>query len=784
MAGNSTLTLSGTETFSGGISFNGGTVSVANISSLGVSSWEFDGGSLTYSGTSTSTTAPITINSGGGSIALTATPAGSSTLTLSGLLSGTGTLTETGSNTLLLNNSGDSGYSGNINVTSGTFQLGDGSNVGLAGTGNITLGSTATLVFDEPTNSSGPASIVNNISGSGAVVNEGTGGDGAVILNGTNSISGSVTVEGGQFELGSSTSPLGSPSSITVDSGGQFYLGQASGLTFSSPLSIAGTGYSDASGPTGALRFGTSSNIWSGPITIAAGGASISGVGGVGTISGQISGGPLEVGTASPSEKVTVFLTGSNNYTSTTVDTGAVLIVGSGGTTGTIGTGTTLVINGTLVYNLSGTTTFTNKITDPNGTGAIAVQGGGTLTLGSGANVATGNVFVAASYGGPASAGTLNIGTGAILNVTGSFIDGDAAGKSGTVNQTGGTVNANNPGGLNLLNNIYASPVAGYQNLLTPLIDFTADTTTTLGNGATYPNPDGGAPGGSQAGDPFYPLYQSNGLPELPYAYGIANDFGAIFTGEILIPTTGSYIFSTESDDGSVLYINGKLVVNNDANQGMPNANEITGAVNLTAGYATIEIGYFQGGGGLGLQAAWQTPGQTSLQVIPSSVLFNNLSGSWQPGGLSGSFYNFTQASINNNPASLMPFIPVQIGAAANETSSYNLSSGTFSAANSAMYVGVNGNGSFNQSGGTSTLQGVVLAANGNSVSGTVNLTNGIMNVGSSGFSTGAAPSTPLVELGGGTLVATASFTDSAPTALTGSQQNINTQSYVVQITS
>ena len=48
--GTGIFTLSGTETFSGGINFNGGTVSAASLASLGTGPWSFTGGTLAYSG--------------------------------------------------------------------------------------------------------------------------------------------------------------------------------------------------------------------------------------------------------------------------------------------------------------------------------------------------------------------------------------------------------------------------------------------------------------------------------------------------------------------------------------------------------------------------------------------------------------------------------------------------------------------------------------------------------------------------------------------------------------
>ena len=83
------------------------------------------------------------------------------------------------------------------------------------------------------------------------------------------------------------------------------------------------------------------------------------------------------------------------------------------------------------------------------------------------------------------------------------------------------------------------------------------------------------------------------------------------WTGSITPPTTGSYTFSLTSDDGSRMYVNGNLVVNNWANQVSTTK---TGTVTLTAGQkATIEVDYYQSGSLSNATLGWQVPGQ-SLQ--------------------------------------------------------------------------------------------------------------------------------------------------------------------------
>ncbi|MCE9629516.1 MAG: HEAT repeat domain-containing protein [Planctomycetia bacterium] len=81
--------------------------------------------------------------------------------------------------------------------------------------------------------------------------------------------------------------------------------------------------------------------------------------------------------------------------------------------------------------------------------------------------------------------------------------------------------------------------------------------------------------------------------------------FGLTFSGFLQVPMNGKYTFFLASDDGSRLYLDGKLVVNNDGLHGM---GEKAGGVDLTAGSHPIAVTYFDNGGGNGLSLAWTGP--------------------------------------------------------------------------------------------------------------------------------------------------------------------------------
>lgn len=93
--------------------------------------------------------------------------------------------------------------------------------------------------------------------------------------------------------------------------------------------------------------------------------------------------------------------------------------------------------------------------------------------------------------------------------------------------------------------------------------------------------------------------------------------FGLLFTGSLFIPEAGEYTLFTNSDDGSRLYLDGELVVNNDGSHGM---REVGGKVRLSAGAHPIAVTYYDQGGAEGLIVSWEGPG-IDKQPIPPEAL-------------------------------------------------------------------------------------------------------------------------------------------------------------------
>jgi|UPI0004868AD1 fibronectin-binding autotransporter adhesin len=89
-------------------------------------------------------------------------------------------------------------------------------------------------------------------------------------------------------------------------------------------------------------------------------------------------------------------LTGANTYDATSISSGT-LQIGDGGTSGSLGTGA-VANNGTLIFNRSDSTTFSNSIS---GTGAVVKNGSGTVVFNNAALTYTGGTTV--------NAGTLEL---------------------------------------------------------------------------------------------------------------------------------------------------------------------------------------------------------------------------------------------------------------------------------------------------------------------------------------------------------------------------------------
>ena len=95
--------------------------------------------------------------------------------------------------------------------------------------------------------------------------------------------------------------------------------------------------------------------------------------------------------------------------------------------------------------------------------------------------------------------------------------------------------------------------------------------------------------------------------------------FAFDFNGYIKIDKDGIYSFFTDSDDGSILYIDDEEVVNNDGDHGNVEKN---GKAALKKGFHKIKVLYFDSGGGNSLKVSLQAEGDVKME-IPSKLLFH-----------------------------------------------------------------------------------------------------------------------------------------------------------------
>ncbi|EPA4528546.1 autotransporter-associated beta strand repeat-containing protein [Salmonella enterica] len=373
-SGDETLTLSGTNSYTGGTTISGGTLVATNVEALG-------SGDVTDDAT-------LELNTGG---------------TFDNAISGSGQVVKSGDKMLTL--SGANSYSGGTLISDGTLVA---SNVEALGTGDVTNNATLAL------NTGGD--FTNNISGSGQVVKS---GDDTLTLSGANSYTGGTTISGGTL-VATNVDALGTgdvtnSSTLELNTGGTF------------DNAISGSGQVVKSGDETLTLSG--SNTYTGG-TLISGGTLVATNGdalGTGDVTDNAT---LELNTGGTFDNVisgsgqvvksgddTLTLSGANSYTGGTLISGGTLVATS---VEALGSGD-VTDNAVLELNTGGT--FDNAIS---GSGQVVKSGDKTLTL-SGANSYTGGTTIS---GGTLVASNVEaLGSGDIdnyaslqLNASGQFV--------------------------------------------------------------------------------------------------------------------------------------------------------------------------------------------------------------------------------------------------------------------------------------------------------------------------------------------------------------------------
>ncbi|HEX3727424.1 MAG TPA: PA14 domain-containing protein, partial [Pirellulales bacterium] len=103
----------------------------------------------------------------------------------------------------------------------------------------------------------------------------------------------------------------------------------------------------------------------------------------------------------------------------------------------------------------------------------------------------------------------------------------------------------------------------------------------------------------------------------------LSENFCARWTGVVRCPRDAIYTFSTESDDGSELFIDGSRVVDNSGSHAL---REIQGEIQLQGGDHDLRLDFVQGEGEAGCKLRWSFEGRAK-QIVPAGALFHRARG-------------------------------------------------------------------------------------------------------------------------------------------------------------
>ena len=105
---------------------------------------------------------------------------------------------------------------------------------------------------------------------------------------------------------------------------------------------------------------------------------------------------------------------------------------------------------------------------------------------------------------------------------------------------------------------------------------------------------------------------------DLPLSGELRPPYSIVWRGKLDVPRSGQYALGTNSDDGSYLYVDGQLVVDNGGEHG---GQYREGVIRLSRGYHDLEVRYFQADGSQTMQLWWTPPGG-SRELLPPTRLF------------------------------------------------------------------------------------------------------------------------------------------------------------------
>lgn len=199
-------------------------------------------------------------------------------------------------------------------------------------------------------------------------------------------------------------------------------------------------------------------------------------------------------------------------------------------------------------------------------------------------------------------------------------------------------------------------------------------------------------------------------VPPVPVP-GLGTGFlqnGALWKGLLNITAAGTYTFDLPSDDGALLFIDGRLVVNNDGEHGVPTVPGTAGnlgSVDLSSGYHSIQVKFGQGTGSGAVTLNYSGPDTGNTSILAGSqpnVFFKGSLPDSEIGALAVPSGTGTFEITVNSAASSLTIPP---------NSTFNLDSATISMLNVASVAPLTGNVTINARSGRLNLNGALTEA-------------------------------------------------------------------------
>jgi len=157
------------------------------------------------------------------------------------------------------------------------------------------------------------------------------------------------------------------------------------------------------------------------------------------------------------------------------------------------------------------------------------------------------------------------------------------------------------------------------------------------------------------------PMVNFNWAANAPDPAVAADYFAVRWTGEVVIPNSGSYTFYTQTDDGVRLWVNDERLIDNWTDH---SSTRDSGVIELIGGRRySIRLEYYENGGDAVCLLSWSGPGVV-LEAIPSRYLWvgGNRPTSYAPNPTDGAILRNTWVTLNWTPGDYAASHSVYVG--------------------------------------------------------------------------------------------------------------------------